>query len=126
MLSKIDNQRLTRNLKGLRSAIMILEKWGLNDAGQSQLLDIPSKQLHSPESIEHLGTDQVSRISYLLNIHASLRELFQNPQNQYGFMKAVNHNAPFHGQAPLAFIRLGEISVLKEVFEHLEHLKYGQ
>lgn len=127
MTSKMDNEGLIeRDFKGLRAAIKILEKWGLDHASQAQLLNIDNEQLNAPDSVTRLDDQQLTKISYLLNIHASLRDLFQNPENQYGYMKSVNHNSPFNGQSPLDVIRSSEPPALKEVFDHLELVKYGQ
>lgn len=127
MTFQMDNEGLTeRDRKGLRAAIKIMEKWGLDHESQAQLLDVDDEQLNTPASVERLNDQQLTKISYLLNIHASLRDLFQNPENQYGYMRSVNHNPPFNGQSPLDFIRSSEPPALKEVFDHLELVKYGQ
>ncbi len=39
-----------------------------------------------------------------LNIHQALRIVFENPANQYGFMKMKNHNPYFSGRSPLEVI----------------------
>lgn len=127
MASYTGNERSTeRDQKRLRTAIRILENWGLDQIGQAQILRVEPQLLSSQELAGGLGIEHLARISFLLNIHASLRELFQNPQNYYGYMTAVNHNPPFNSQSPSEFIRAGELVSLKEVFEHLELLKYGQ
>lgn len=122
----MDNENFAdRDQKGLRAAIRIMEKWGLNRQDQAHILKLAPNLLDAPGGIDHLGSDQLTRISYLLNIHAVLRELFQNPENHAIAMTSNNHNPPFNGKAPLDFIRSGELSALKEIFEHLELLKYG-
>ncbi|WP_138440212.1 hypothetical protein [Marinobacter alexandrii] len=127
MASHTGNERSTeRDQKRLRTAIRILDNWGLDQIGQAQILRVEPQLLSSRELVGALGIDHLARISFLLNIHVSLRELFQNPQNYYGYMAAVNYNPPFSGQSPSEFIRAGELASLKEVFEHLEFLKYGQ
>ncbi|SFE93366.1 hypothetical protein SAMN04487869_12616 [Marinobacter sp. DSM 26671] len=127
MSSESTDRTLTQNDQiGLRTVIRIMDKWGLDTACQAQLIHVDSETLSSPQSLPCFNNEQRSRVSYLLNIHASLRDLFQNPENQYGFMSAVNHNPPFYGQSPLDLILSGEPSALKEVFYHLERVKYGQ
>lgn len=44
-----------------------------------------------------LDDDQLARISLVLNIHASLRTIFDNPDNVYGFPSMNNHNPFFDG-----------------------------
>jgi len=39
-----------------------------------------------------LSQDQLTRASYVLNIHAALRTVFENPENLYGFMAMPNNN----------------------------------
>lgn len=104
----------------------ILKTWGIEDSCQGQILNIDQSVLDSPEMCEALTDDQLVRISYLLNIHASLKEIFQNPENHYGFMTAVNHNPPYNGQRPLDFIMTGKVDSFKGVFESLERIKHGQ
>lgn len=41
-----------------------------------------------------LSRDQLDRVSYILNMHAALRTVFDNPENVYGFVRKRNHT-PF-------------------------------
>ena len=116
----------SRDQLGLQTALRILEKWSVIREDQARILGIDPEILGIPESSEQLESSQLEAVSFLLNIHASLREIFENPENQYGYMKYVNHNPPFYGRTPLDFILSGEPSGLKEVFYHLERVKYGQ
>ncbi|MBU2877059.1 hypothetical protein [Aliiglaciecola lipolytica] len=69
--------------------IELLKKWGLNEKQKTVLIG----ETTSPEI--HL------RLSLLLNIHAELRLMFNNPLNVYGFMTMINHNEPFNGTRPI-------------------------
>ncbi|MBO6813102.1 MULTISPECIES: hypothetical protein [Marinobacter] len=111
---------------GLRAAIRILKAWGFERPDQARILNIDHALIDAPETLERTDQTQLKKISYLLNIHASLKELFQNPENHSGFMMSVNQNPPFYGQRPLDFVYTGEVDAIKEVFESLELLKYGQ
>ena len=71
-----------------------------------------------------LDEDQLTRISLVLNMHAALRVLFDNPENLYGFMLMANHNAFFHGRSPLEIIACGELTSLYETWRHLDALSH--
>lgn len=112
----------------LTTAANILEKWGASKEQAATILRIPKssfyKYLKSPETTK-LDDDQLRRISYLLNIHASLRIIFENPENVYGFMTKPNHNAYFNGQAPLSLIEKGDFGALYEVHKRVDSLRGG-
>lgn len=120
------DETLLQHQKGLITALKILDLWGIGEADQGFILNIDRDLLNSSEVLNGLTERQLLKISYILNIHASLRELFQNPENYYGFMQAVNHNSPYCGRTPSDFVVTGELDSLKKVFESLERLKYGQ
>ena len=123
----MNEQRMEgRDRAGLRAAINIMTKWQLGEKDQAKILRVSPETLKEPDSAIGLSTDQLERISYLLNIHAELRELFQNPENHELYMHSKNQNPPFYGRSPLEFIRTGEKAGLDEVFRHLEIIKYGQ
>lgn len=103
-----------------------MKSWGIEDPAQCHILNIDPNLLESPEVSKALTDDQLMRVSYLLNIHASLKELFQNPENHSGFMTAVNHNPPYNGRRPVDFLMTGEVDSLRRVFESLERMKHGQ
>lgn len=71
-----------------------------------------------------LDEDQLTRISLVLNMHAALRVLFENPDNLYGFMTLANHNAFFHGRSPLEVIACGDLASLLETWRHLDALSH--
>lgn len=112
----------------LSTAANILGKWGVSKKGAATILRIPKstyyKYLKSPESAK-LDDDQLRRISYILNIHASLRIIFENPENVYGFMSKPNHNAYFNGSSPLSLIGTGDFGALYEVHKRVDSLRGG-
>tara|TARA_R110002167_G_scaffold127754_2_gene309496 strand:- start:1263 stop:1634 length:372 start_codon:yes stop_codon:yes gene_type:complete len=69
--------------------IGLLKKWELNEKQKSALIS------------EHPSSETHLRLSILLNIHEELRLMFNNPINIYGYMKMINHNAPFYGSRPI-------------------------
>ncbi|MFL1484795.1 hypothetical protein [Marinobacter sp. LN3S78] len=111
---------------GLTTSQRIMKVWGIGESDQERILSIEPGELDSFDALEALTDDQLAKVSYLLNIHASLKELFQNPENRCGFMTAVNHNPPYDGRRPVDFVMTGEVDALKRVFESLERMKHGQ
>lgn len=90
---------------GLRAAKNILQRWGLCEVEISRLLALSkARQPELHTGIDHLTEDHRDQISYILSIHASLRVMFRNPDNVYGFMQYANHNPPFDGRSPLSFL----------------------
>ncbi len=71
-----------------------------------------------------LDEDQLTRISLVLNIHAALRVLFDNPKNLYGFMSMDNHDDFFHGRSPLEVIASGDLTSLHETWQRLDALSH--
>src|SRR5690606_1035940 len=75
---------------GLRAALNVLDKWGAASEQACRILRISrstytrAKQRESAWSVG-LDSDQLQRISMVLNIHAALRLIFDNPENVYGF-----------------------------------------
>ena len=120
-----EEKALQQHQAGLKAAHRIMKGWGVEDSDQSRILDVDQSILDSSEVFEALTERQLVTISYLLNIHASLREVFQNPENHLGFMTAANQNSPYFGRRPLDFVLTGEIASLKKVCESLEQLKNG-
>lgn len=113
---------------GLKTVFAILDKWRCSAEQIQRILQISKaayyKYRNDPSSAS-LTQDQLERISYLLNIHSSLRLLFDNPQNLYGFMAMSNHNPYFNGLSPLDVISSGQFSALYETYKHIDALRGG-
>ena len=106
---------------GLQVAVTILEKWGATTEQGTAILNVsPDTYAHAkqrdPEWQISLDDDQLARISYVLNIHAALRVLFDNPDNLYGFMGMADYNKGFDGRSPLEVIACGDIGTLRETW----------
>jgi hypothetical protein len=69
-----------------------------------------------------LSDVQLERIIYILNIHAALRTLFENPEDLYGFMSMNNHNAFFDGVKPVDIIATDRLDDLNDTFKHIVFL----
>lgn len=114
---------------GLKAAFAVLNKWGCSADQAMAILRLPKatyyKYFRDPESAR-LNEDQLERLSYLVNIHAHLRLLFENPENQYGFMSMKNNNPFFNGRSPLEVIATGSFAALYETHKRIDALRGGQ
>ena len=116
---------------GLRAAVGILEKWQASGDQACRILRISrsthtrAKQQDADWSV-NLDPDQMQRISLVLNIHAALRVVFDNPENVYGFVKLTNDNAFFNGRAPLEIMSQGDMISLYETFRRIDVLRGAQ
>lgn len=117
-----------KSVGGLKAAFNILDKWGCTADQAQAILRLPKatyyKYRNDPESAR-LDRDQLTRISYLLNMHQALRIVFENPENVYGFMRKRNHNPYFHGRVPLEVIESGDFATLYETFKRIDTLRNG-
>jgi hypothetical protein len=116
---------------GLRTALNILDKWGASSEQACRVLRISrstytrAKQRDSQWSVG-LDADQLQRISMVLNIHAALRLVFDNPENVYGFPSMKNRNEFFNGRAPLDIMAQGDMISLYETFRRIDALRSAQ
>lgn len=115
---------------GLRTAVAILDKWGATGEQGEAILRVShstyARARRGDITEIKLDSDQLTRISYLLNIHASLRVIFDNPENLYGFVNMVNHNPYFNGRTPLEIMGSGDFAALYETFKRVDSLRGGQ
>jgi len=116
---------------GLRAAVNILDKWQATTEQTCIILRI-SRSTHARAKLRNgawsvnLDPDQMQRISFVINIHAALRLLFDNPENVYGFPSMPNHNEFFNGRSPLAVMAQGDMISLYESFRRIDGLRGGQ
>jgi hypothetical protein len=116
---------------GLRVAVGILDKWQASGEQACNVLRISrstlarAKQSDSSWSLT-LDTDQMQRISFVLNIHGALRLVFDNPQNVYSFARMPNHNEFFSGRSPLDVMAQGDMISLYETFRRIDALRGAQ
>ena len=112
----------------LKAALNILSKWECSDDQIVNILGLQESALNqfNNESKElELTEEQKVRISYLLNIHDSLRTVFSNPENVYGFMNMNNKNSFFNGVKPISLIDTGSFDNLESVHKRLDTMKHG-
>lgn len=118
-------------VSGLRTALRILDKWDASSEQACRILRISrstytrAKQTGSEWSVG-LDMDQMHRISFVLNIHAALRTVFDNPDNVYGFPSMENDNEFFNGRKPLDIMAQGDIVSLYETFRRVDALRGAQ
>jgi hypothetical protein len=116
---------------GLRAAVGILEKWSASSDQACRILRI-SRSTYTrarqpdPSWSVALDSDQMQRISFVLNIHAALRLIFDNPENVYGFPSMANHNEFFNGRSPLEIMAQGDMISLYETFKRIDVLRGAQ
>lgn len=133
MAAVIQAQAFTKDqcTAGLRAAVNILEKWQATTEQACNILRI-SRSTHVRAKLSNdawsvsLDADQMQRISFILNIHAALRLLFDNPENVYGFPSMANHNEFFNGRSPLEVMAQGDMISLYESFRRIDSLRGAQ
>jgi hypothetical protein len=133
MTTALQTQVFTKSqcVTGLRAALGILEKWRASSDQAGRILRISrstytrAKQSDTQWSV-NLDADQMQRISLVLNIHAALRIVFDNPENVYGFISLENHNEFFNGRTPLELLSQGDMIALYETFKRIDALRGAQ
>jgi len=133
MTAVLAPQALSRaqGVVGLRTALRVLDKWKTSSEQACRILRISrstytrARQDDTEWSVA-LDLDQVHRISFVLNIHAALRTLFDNPDNVYGFPSMANHNEFFNGRSPLDVMAQGDMTSLYETFRRIDALRGAQ
>ena len=116
---------------GLRAAVGILEKWAASSDQACRILRISRStytraRQRDPDWAVTLDADQMQRISFVLNIHAALRLVFDNPENVYGFPSMANDNDFFNGRSPLEIMAQGDMISLYETFRRIDVLRGAQ
>jgi hypothetical protein len=133
MAVPLQEQAFTKNqcVTGLRAAVGILEKWSASSDQACRILRISRStytraRQRDPSWAVALDADQMQRISFVLNIHATLRLVFDNPENVYGFPSMVNDNEFFNGRSPLEIMSQGDMISLYETFRRIDVLRGAQ
>jgi len=128
-LSPVISAGGNRDLVAVRAAMKILDKWGCSAEQQQNILQLAKATFYRYRDNQtkkaSLSRDQLTRISYLLNMHSALRIVFSNPDNVYGFMAMENNNPFFNGASPLSIIESGDFGNLHEVAKRVDILRGG-
>lgn len=111
---------------GFKAVNNIFDKWGVDLGQRLAMLRLPRstyyKYCQNPDSIK-LDSDQLTRISYILNIYAALKIIFNNGDNVNGFVKMPNHNPFFNGRTPLDIMGSGVMSDMYETFKRIDSMR---
>ncbi|MBK5351088.1 hypothetical protein JFU37_00895 [Pseudomonas sp. TH41] len=133
MAVALQEQAFTKSqcVTGLRAAVGILEKWAASGDQACHILRISRStytraRQRDPDWAVALDSDQMQRISFVLNIHAALRLVFDNPENVYGFPSMANDNEFFNGRSPLEIMSQGDMISLYETFRRIDVLRGAQ
>lgn len=116
---------------GLRAAVTILDRWGATGEQGEAILRVShstyarAKRKDGLQAI-NLDRDQLTRASLVLNMHAALRMVFDNPDNLYGFMRMPNDNEFFFGRSPLEVMGSGDMVAVYETFKRIDVLRGSQ
>lgn len=121
------NASVSRNIVAVRAAMKIMDKWGCTPKQQQNILQLSKATFYryrdERTKSASLSRDQLTRISYLLNMHSALRITFSNPENVYGFMSMRNNSAFFNGTSPLSLIERGDFGSLHEVAKRINAIR---
>lgn len=102
----------------------LMDKWGCTESEQRVLLGSISSATYSEYKYLpalRLPLDLMTRISYLMGIHKSLRILFSSHiDSAYHWVRKPNQAAPFNGQSALQFMLSGHIAELANVRRYLD------
>lgn len=107
---------------GLKAVFAIFSMWECSVQQQIKILGISRSSYYKYRRVASrpiLNSEQIERLSLVLNLHAYLRTLFENPQNVYGFMRMPNEHRLFNGQSPLTYISRGSLRSLKDTTHYL-------
>ncbi len=124
-----NNQPKDKRQAALKTALNILDKWECSEQEKMTILGIGRSTLHKYQSDPYsarVSHDLLERVSYLLNIHSSLRILFENKDNVYGFVRMPNSNYFFNGATPMDIMNSGSVANLYEVNNQITTLRGGQ
>lgn len=131
MTVAVNAQELSKDqcAAGLRAAVAILDKWHASSDQACRILRISRStytRAKQRDLVIGLDADQMQRISFVLNIHAALRLVFDNPENLYGFPAMANDNDFFNGRSPLDIMSQGDMTSLYETFRRIDVLRSAQ
>lgn len=111
----------------LSTALNILMKWDASTEQSCNILRVSRSTITRAlqgKGVE-LDSDQLERASIILNCHAALRLVFDNPENVYGFPRMENHNDFFNGRKPLEIMAQGDLLSLFETYKRIDALRGG-
>src|SRR5690606_20606045 len=99
---------------GLRAALNILDKWRATAEQACAVLPISrstytSASKSDPSETVSVDSDHMQRISVVLNIHAALRVVCDDPDSVYGYPRMEKHNEVFNRGTSLDVMAQGDV-----------------
>ncbi|MND96402.1 hypothetical protein D3C80_886950 [compost metagenome] len=115
--------------KALPVVFRILDKWRCSTDEQLTLLGISSRSTLSKYKEAsggiRLSADLQERMSYILNIHKSLRVLFSIDESIYGWVRKPSSHPFFAGRSAMDVMQGGRVADLYEVANRLHAWRGG-
>ena len=106
----------------------ILDRWACSEDEKMALLGVPRSSLYKmrsqPEKTK-VGRDLADRLSYILNIHASLRTILGRPESVYDWVRQPNRHPLFGGRTAMDLLKSGHMADLIDVYRHLDAVRGG-
>ncbi|MFJ4257481.1 antitoxin Xre-like helix-turn-helix domain-containing protein [Pseudomonas monteilii] len=111
---------------GLSVALRIIAGWQASPTQACKILRISTSTYRRFVQGHNVGRrldqDQQQRVALVIGIHASLREVFENPKNVTGFTSLINDNPFFEGRTPLEVMSQGSIIAIYETSKRVAGL----
>lgn len=129
LVNQSDHNPVNQAGTAFKVVLNIFDKWNCTGTEKETILGMSHSTFHrnSKNPLDaKLNKDQIERISYILNIHQTLRMVFSNRENTYGFMRMENNNPYFNGKTPLSLITTGSFGALYEVYKRIDIMRGGQ
>lgn len=112
---------------GIHAFFRLAEFWGLTRSEMVTLLGLGSTSTLDnwrKKAPETLQPDTLERISYLLHIHRSLRQILP-PESAHEWPRRANSAAPFLGKSALELMLKGGVQDLLDVHRYLKGVASG-
>jgi hypothetical protein len=103
----------------VRTFLRIADRWCLTPDEQCLLLGVGPEVLgvwrqHPPE---HIGRDQIERISHIVAIYRALGVLIPDALFRDRWIRQPNQNALFGGCAPIGLLLAGDLRLVREYLD---------
>ena len=117
--------------KAFPVALEILGKWKCSVNEKMVLLGFTSRSTFNyaakdPDRFQGYGPDLLERMSYIINIHKSLRILYSLEDSQYGWVRKLNSEPFFAGRSAMEVMMNGRMIDLWQVASRLHAWRGGQ
>jgi len=112
-------------------ALNILDEWKCSVAEKMVLLGFTSRStfnyaVKDAKRFQGYSPDLLERMSYIFNIHKSLRILYSQPESQYGWVRKPNSEPFFAGRSAMEVMLNGRVIDLWQVATRLHAWRGGQ